>query len=785
MGLLCCSKDETKKPSTIVPAAPRAVVPKLVRRLSTPRPRASKKNIEKFYREGRELLRAEEEEREKSRLRAALKEEYGRAPSYDEDAREVREPLYIETEAPAFGNNWHDGRSVRRRYSFEESSPDSPFFEDSHLHEPNAFETNANSYAILGTTEPPRATSEATALFYKTTQFASTYQLPSMTIENLYGLQQKAMLAGEIAAASRYDLVDLDSEDRSEADITAKDSGAVLTRSGKLRHELPEIKTKLTEGSMGARAKKEALRFPSEEIFSRIPNLLKPSTSTFFGSSASQVGLRDVNSPASVEAELNVRFSHPPGSLPRKQSKSTLFVQQGINSASSFYPSGESQTQTPQDSKVELADTGYARQHATMPSRYLKKKSMDRLMRAHSMASLNGMEDSPGFSKFSFPWNGGESSPARTVIRAEAISEMVPEEAHDKAVQRTELSLVKKDPGKPTEPPIKPQKRTSSSRALTGVFNFVKSGITGADYSSATSVSSLQTPATFDTKRTPDDTISTTVMPNEYSGRNSYSGSSRSGQTVRPRASWYSRTGSSTGRHESTDLKRSASFKEQRSGLREVAMATEESLGRFDHLGKQDSGRPSSLLLRKSFTHSMARLREKVSASGFKASSKAGTSETEVAKPTNEEKAPETLKVETEIKSTPPQKMLSVRSVGSESATATSVSVYTRREGSLLRSNTARTMPSRRPTGKSMYRLARNTAYDDCVVFPFADGGDDTAEEEGNEVVRKQSRHLGIYTDFQEEEYASEYNFWRSSRSMADLKRDVTRRVSVPIGMAQ
>lgn len=93
MGLLCCGNDDDKTKPLMIPTPPR-IAPMLVRRRSVPRPRASKQNIERFYREGRELLRAEQEEQEISGLRATLRQEYGEdVMAYDDDATEIRGPV--------------------------------------------------------------------------------------------------------------------------------------------------------------------------------------------------------------------------------------------------------------------------------------------------------------------------------------------------------------------------------------------------------------------------------------------------------------------------------------------------------------------------------------------------------------------------------------------------------------------------------------------------------------------------------------------------------------------
>jgi hypothetical protein len=86
----------------------------------------------------------------------------------------------------------------------------------------------------------------------------------------------------------------------------------------------------------------------------------------------------------------------------------------------------------------------------------------------------------------------------------------------------------------------------------------------------------------------------------------------------------------------------------------------------------------------------------------------------------------------------------------------------------LRRSNTTQTLPSRRPsaTARNMYNKKRSTTYDDCVIFPFADGGDDGYDEEFT--YGRSDRAALRPPNFQVEEYESEREFWRS-RSAVDV----------------
>ena len=82
MGFLCCRRktawSATPSPAsfTITPSPPKR--PGLItthRHRTVPRPRASRQNIEQFYREGKELLRAEQEQQGQNYLRAVLRQQ--------------------------------------------------------------------------------------------------------------------------------------------------------------------------------------------------------------------------------------------------------------------------------------------------------------------------------------------------------------------------------------------------------------------------------------------------------------------------------------------------------------------------------------------------------------------------------------------------------------------------------------------------------------------------------------------------------------------------------------
>lgn len=70
MSILCCRRGD---PNTINKSV--SLSPKIVGHITTPRPQASRQNIEAFYNEGRELLNTLQEERGKSNLRNEIKEE--------------------------------------------------------------------------------------------------------------------------------------------------------------------------------------------------------------------------------------------------------------------------------------------------------------------------------------------------------------------------------------------------------------------------------------------------------------------------------------------------------------------------------------------------------------------------------------------------------------------------------------------------------------------------------------------------------------------------------------
>lgn len=82
MHLLCCPYLKRNPPPTETdPDSPQPAESRSAPRRSRsirppPKPKASKQEIEKFYREGQELARHEREQRERTLLREALREEY-------------------------------------------------------------------------------------------------------------------------------------------------------------------------------------------------------------------------------------------------------------------------------------------------------------------------------------------------------------------------------------------------------------------------------------------------------------------------------------------------------------------------------------------------------------------------------------------------------------------------------------------------------------------------------------------------------------------------------------
>lgn len=106
MGFLCCRRktawSETPSPasSAIISSPPKR--PGLINthlHRTVPRPRASRQNIEQFYREGKELLRAEQEQQEQNYQRAVLRQQPdGRGSPYADNDHDHD-----------YGNDYHNG----------------------------------------------------------------------------------------------------------------------------------------------------------------------------------------------------------------------------------------------------------------------------------------------------------------------------------------------------------------------------------------------------------------------------------------------------------------------------------------------------------------------------------------------------------------------------------------------------------------------------------------------------------------------------------------------------
>lgn len=576
-------------------------------------------------------------------------------------------------------------------------------------------------------------------------------------------------------------------DEREEGNITPTPA----TRSAKTRRQvsLSDARTEeslvidedvvrgLNTWSDGGARSRQAKAIPPEELFSRIPTLLKSSTSTFFGSTSSVFGPRVLRSP-SEETQLHHRFSQPSlrqGQLSRRQSKSTLFIQQRIDSGSSVYPSAEPSECQSLDESVDVPDTAYQGQHATtMPSRHSRRDMDNRIPRRRSVSSYKDVGVPTNAAKFNFPWSG-QASPARSRIHAEIVHE-------EPLTTRRPLQPMESSPPAKMKRkgPIEPQKRSSSSRAIAGMLNFVRSGITGGDYSSTSADNSDSGPASLTTRTT------SFTPPANY---NSYNSSTpRSGRTIQPQLSFYSTRDSS-----SIILRDGDDHRELRhqtpSLRREVAMETTESLGRFDYLGAPDLQRPRSLALRKSFTISIAKLREKVSVSGFKTMPRPGRNSGESTnRPAIKPRESIATMYDAAIQPKAPEecgrpagripRMQKVRAVSSPAWQDNECVVWGSgaEAARLRRSNTSQTLPSRRPTASAAVvdnRRRRNTAYDDCVLFPFAADGGEDYEDEG---PYYEGGNGDAVVEFQQREYDTGRSFWRETKSMAELN---SRRASI------
>lgn len=945
MGFLCCRR-KTASPATPSPASASAITPsppkrpgpttngpgRSHRRRSAPRPRASRQNIEQFYREGKELLRAEQEQQERNYLRAVLRQQHdGRGPpdgdndhdhdydhehdydhddngvlddvlddfGRDEDAVVIKLPLGHGFQSPMLtppnaegaggggsrsaADSMNRGSSSRylrpllaspwrwsafgccccgcfckltlagsatfsRSYSFETTtdrmavrmkngalveSDRSELLSRLHSNEnlqyayrhaddaygstpPAASQSGRREYRMSGAAPYPTdsdSSSKPSTLQSNNPNAAPYHELTGCEQEYWPGdpdqdltpkasrmLRNVSDVPPPVAAVVPDQLPRIDADD-DRATTAAALAGGVAAAIDRPQSRPPPPPNK------------NRLGFPSEEIFARLPSLLKSSTSTFFGSNASHAGRGGLSSPASDETALHHRFSQqslrPPGPPSKKPSLANVtHGPRRIDSSSSFYPSPTaSQCQSLQESQLdfaprEAAGANDAQAHASTMPRMYKRRSMDRLYRVRSSSSFGRADDSPGLSRFSFPWNGGaagggsggggEASPARTLVRVGSVAEIVPEEESDALEDKVvggvgsrfgDSSLPSKKKRKGGSGP-RPQKRSSSSRAITGMINFVKAGVTGEDYSSSSSGPHSSEDLAARGPRTAAAAaaaVGGSPRSSRFAGRPS--SSSRSKGAVRTDASRYSSlgpAGARAGRYPDRDdwpaPRRSISLEGRPSGLRHVASReTELSQGRFDHIEDSASVRSRKPTLRKSFTNSMLKIKEKVSIGGFRAVARGGGAASGV-EPGKQQ--PPTRAGTLDNNTTNgivdggynpsfPTRLVPIRTAAAAATTrdrtGATPGAAAGRTG-LRRSNTA---PSRRPStsGKGVYNTRRSTAYDDCVIFPFAaDGGDD--DEEGGFVYA--DGHGLRPPSFQMEEYAGEREFWRS-RSAVDV----------------
>jgi hypothetical protein len=588
------------------------------------------------------------------------------------------------------------------------------------------------------------------------------------TMESVDNFPQRGITnlptASSYNALVQYNTSWLDISDR---ELTPKASRILLRHQESSQNDRSRTPTKdigrldadIAETNKKPKGGKHRLGFPSEELFSRLPALLRSSTSTLLSSPTTA---KNLSKAPSDDRNLSQRYSQQSLRQMRipthKQSMSQIGnagpALQRYDSSSSFYPSA---AQSKEGSMVDFSarDAGYGS---------FRRKSIDQ-----ARASRMKGEEPPAIRNFTLPWNGVGGSSASGSLRRGSAAETVFEEEHvdpPAPVASQPASVRGRKVAKVQE--VRPRGK-SASRAFAGIRNFIKSGVTGAEYKSSSMVNlhayegldarvSLDNPQMIRTGRH----VSNPVQ------------STRGRPSAQLPESWRST--------EEIDLvqavteqqvtpKRSVSIKEQRStNLRHMASTETDSPGRFDHIGEPDRLDVRRPTLRKSFTHSMAKIKEKVSISGFKGNkgphtdkmamrSKAGTFEREDSDSEGEYQVAPRRRSHS-------QTVPSRYSYGEERRHPS-----TEKRKGLRRSNTARTMPSR--TSSAAYSKKRDKRYDDCVqepIFPICntgrhDGLDGFGDDypvnvhDGANLRRPRPNYLA-------EEYASEREFWRSQSAV-------------------
>ena len=862
MAFFCCGPSKAKYdyspppspgPKPKPPQQPAA--PNLARRKSgrvAPRHKPSKKNIEAFYKEGKELLRAEQERAVGSKLLNDLHQEYAQA-SIEDATRNVDNlsPYDHMSQVTAWPGQSRRGSRARCSTGAMEQSPaDSRYVFNSVLStvpklmgfRGYPFETMTDRAGVrleentaarkdtvnsIVPVQPPIVWLEDTRTFQMTTR--STEDLVHIPRLVSAPKVESTSLPDEVQPGSQLQMPMLQIPDGPVSSAETEASRRVLpwinqsestfpsnsesTSGWATLAEYPGVENARDEENIGraillqpptdigsesdlghpeyadihsqeslAPTKikqfnaddlpaldKKDMGFGSDDLFSLtcVPMLVRLSSSTLaFGSeynTGNNVTSRALSLTSAVSPTLSRGLSH--GSLPRSnrtpsngtfQRRSTDARRYlAIDSASSIYPASNdgSRPQSLRDSVTDFPNLkSMAQQMAQSRDAPRRSSNQSMELKPYSSASLPRYIESPGFSRFKFPWancNGAEDSrnelpmDDRPKMLRAAYQSAQPYVSYQ---EHTQESLL-------VHPA--PLQRRSSTRAVTAPIMG-----TGSMRSSG-----FETPRTFDV--TPPGTIEsvgTTISPGvlgEFPGID---------RALRSRSSWCATASEISLAQEQEEARAISSGLPRRSntihdtprGSRDRNRASEQTDdGRFDNLVPSRSG---SLTLRKTFTASMQKMREKIS---LTASSRHSLrSKGSVPKFQQSDAPPKSPEIPSKIDETPDEEPDSTAVMGlnwkraSHSQNVSSTDdVFAGGSRSIRRSSTVHSTRStrlRRPERRlsAPRRRTTNTRYDDCVVFPFADGH--LSNEEEDDYL---PRNPAFTDNFLAEEYNGEHRF--------------------------
>ncbi|KAI5784644.1 hypothetical protein EDC01DRAFT_631955 [Geopyxis carbonaria] len=830
MSLFCCGKIDKNKispPASPQKAPPVRIAPKLARRRSAPRPRASKQNIEEFYREGKELLRAEQEDNERARLRAALRREYER-DVYEEGTIDSRIPPGFEeistnnertSSGPSYSRD-EANASSSRRYSFEtatdkvkRSGDSEDFFMTPYeslskfsrktqnlkavdqgmdslnssleVLESQAEEGVSQNEKFLPALKPHQTLSKNIGFsnYGSTRPSTSGWATPAGSIGRDFashhpstsGWATPAEYIAQEPASNNSTLLRTEPKlARPKLELTQeavetlnKDTDQKETKFD-VREGQPQEPVQNHGPEQDVLGKSEPLTpvFSPEEIIARIPALMRPSTSTFMSLGSSSSMLPVGKGARSPSLKLNsLRRGLSSSSLKKtvsskQSSKNSLFRHASmreytaIDSTSSFYPSQDgSRCQSLQQSLVDIqatiGDAGF--QMIPMNGRFSREFSDRPPFSPQASQTPSEAGKSPAFSKFNFPWNSNFSRSGQSVDRT--ITELVNDRTPPRRLQES-------IPNKFSEWKDKTEKKDNTSPRAPGRFGFLRKS-TNID-----SVSDLHSPESSETG-------ATTITPEMYGGRSSVD--QQTNNSVKGRKNW-AKAGPQkfVPNREGSLLKQGQTTKDKNAESRHVEDIAEKSQeeGRFDHINSGGIIRSKSMTLRKTFTASMAKIRDKVNITGgSKTSHQSKRPESAPRDPYHTQSMRDTktrerseIDFKTDSAQWKPRSMPNRRSFDVSGTSSGNSSAM------LRRTSTVRSMPqatSRRPSAaRILNRKKRNTVYDECVIFPFSEDGNDDEE------LVYGHTFLGVRdTNFQTEEYDSESRFLRELRKQTVASR--------------